>query len=67
MEAIRKTYNVEEAAKVLGISRPKMYDLAHARGFPAIFIGRRIVIPVEKFHQWLDDEAEKGYLGEVDA
>lgn len=54
----RKTYNVSEAARVLGISRPKMYDLCHSRGFPAIFLGRRIVIPAEKFHTWMDEAAE---------
>lgn len=57
----RKTYSVQEAAKVVGISAPRMYDLVHSQGFPAIFIGKRIIIPRDKLHQWIDAEAEKGY------
>ena len=58
MNTERKTYKVEEAAKVLGISRPRMYDLAHSQGFPAIFIGKRIVIPIDQFHRWMDMQTE---------
>ena len=63
MDTRRKTYSVREAAEVIGISTPKTYDLCHAQGFPAIFIGRRIVIPVDRLHAWLDAEAEKGLAG----
>ena len=56
----RKTYKVVEAAKVLGVSTPTMYELYHAKnGPPALFIGRRIVIPVGSFHEWINREAEK--------
>jgi len=57
-EVESKTYSVREAAKVLGISLPKVYDLCHAKGFPAIRIGNRIVIPKDRLHQWLDDQLE---------
>ena len=63
MEVVRKTYNVKEAAKVVGISVPKMYDLCHARNFPAIFLGRRIVIPMDKLHEWLETKASEGWGG----
>ena len=53
------TYNVPEAAKLLGVSAPRVYDLAHSKDFPAVFIGRRIVIPVDRFHKWLNDQADK--------
>ena len=30
------------------------YDLMHETGFPALRIGNRIVVPKEKFCQWVD-------------
>lgn len=55
----RRTYNVAEAARVLGISVPKVYDLCHSRDFPAIFLGKRIIIPKDRFHEWIDEAANK--------
>lgn len=39
------TYKPKEAAKVVGVSTPVMYDLRKRADFPAIHIGRAIVIP----------------------
>ena len=58
MNVDRKTYTVPQIAKILGISGPKAYDLAHSEKFPAIFIGRRIVIPIDLFHRWIEQQAE---------
>lgn len=43
----------------LGISRPKAYELAHARGFPVIRIGRCIRVPRDAFVRWLEGQAER--------
>jgi len=56
MDLEKLTYNVQEAAKVLGISRAKAYELVHAQDFPAIFIGRRVVIPIDALKQWLEEK-----------
>lgn len=40
--------NVEDVAELLGISRVSAYNLCHTEGFPAVRVGRRIVIPTEK-------------------
>jgi excisionase family DNA binding protein len=42
---------------VLGISRPKTYELAHTRGFPVVRFGRAIRVPREAFLRWLDEQA----------
>ncbi len=47
------TMTVQELAQIMGISKPKAYELTHIQGFPAIRVGKRIVIPVESFRQWL--------------
>ena len=45
--------SVPEMAKQMGISRPKAYELANSKGFPAIRVGKRIVIPYATFADWL--------------
>ena len=40
---------------VLGISISSAYELMHEKGFPALRIGNRIVVPREKFIQWVDE------------
>lgn len=56
-QATRVVYTVPEVAALLGINLPKAYELARQEGFPAIRIGRRIVVPKEAFHRWLEQTA----------
>ena len=46
--------NANTVAQVLGVSISSAYELMHETGFPALRIGNRIVVPKEKFHQWVD-------------
>ena len=48
------TLNAEQLAQVLGISRAGAYQLMHAKGFPTIFIGKRMIVPRDKFIAWMD-------------
>ncbi len=48
--------SVPEVAAVLGISRAGAYELVRSDGFPALRIGSRIVIPKEKFIQWINGQ-----------
>ena len=50
--------NAEMVAKVLGISISSAYELMHEASFPAQRVGTRIVVPKEKFCQWV--EAQTG-------
>jgi excisionase family DNA binding protein len=40
----------------LGISRPKVYELAHTQGFPIVRFGRAIRVQREAFLRWLDEQ-----------
>ena len=52
------TFNVDEMAAALGISRPVAYELSRKEGFPAIRVSeRRIIIPVDSLKKWLDRQA----------
>ncbi|MCI1959680.1 MAG: helix-turn-helix domain-containing protein [Clostridia bacterium] len=44
-------------AKMIGVSRTTAYEMVRIEGFPAIHVGktgRKIIIPVESFRQWLN-------------
>lgn len=51
--------SVPEMATALGISRAGAYELARSKGFPALRIGTRIVIPKDKLQEWVDKQTEK--------
>ena len=46
--------SVPEVAAVLGISRAGAYELVRSDGFPTLKIGSRIVVPKEKFIEWVN-------------
>ena len=55
----KPTMSVQELSSQMGISLPKAYELVKQPGFPTINIGTRILIPVDAFHNWLNDQATK--------
>lgn len=50
--------NAEIVAAVLGVSSSSAYELMHEPGFPTLRVGSRMVVPKEKFMQWV--EAQSG-------
>jgi excisionase family DNA binding protein len=49
----RKTFTVEEVARVVGWSKAKTYRAAADGTLPVIRHGRRLVIPREALDRWL--------------
>jgi len=45
--------NAELVAKTLGISISSAYELMHEASFPTLRVGNRIVVPKEKFVEWV--------------
>ena len=45
--------SVPELTDVLGISRASAYELVKIKGFPALHIGNRILIPKEELIAWI--------------
>ena len=43
-----------ELAGAFGISRAGAYALLHRRGFPALRIGKRLMVPKDKLAAWID-------------
>ena len=46
--------NADTVAKTLGVSPSSGYELLHEPGFPSLRVGNRIVVPKEKFIQWVE-------------
>ena len=58
IEELPLSLKAEEAAKVLRISKSKVYELARTESFPAIRIGTRVIIPRDKRIEWMNSQAE---------
>ena len=46
--------------QVLGVSISSAYELMHEKGFPALRVGNRIIVPKEKFCQWVEEQTGGG-------
>ena len=56
-------YSIQEAANLLGISRCYAYELVRNGTIPALELGKKRVIPKEKFVAWINGkESEKREL-----
>jgi len=53
------TLKMPDVAEIMRINKNKAYELARKEDFPAIFMGKRIVVPKEAFETWLQGEANK--------
>lgn len=47
-----------ECARLLGISRPKVYDLINQGGFPSFKLGTRTLISVDGLREWISRQAQ---------
>ena len=55
--------NAEIVAKVLGVSPASSYEVMHKVGFPTLRIGNRMVVPKEKFIDWVEKHTQCGGAG----
>nr|WP_325258311.1 helix-turn-helix domain-containing protein [uncultured Oscillibacter sp.] len=60
-ESVYKSYeelplflNARIVAQVLGIAPSSAYELMHESNFPVLKVGSRMVVPKEKFIQWVE-------------
>ena len=47
---------VDEAARLLGVSKGNIYTLLKSKGFPAFKIGKLWRIPPESLQEWVDSQ-----------
>ena len=65
-ESVYKSYdelplflNAELVGKVLGVSSTTAYELMHSESFPSMRIGSRLIVPKEKFAEWVNKQTER--------
>ena len=51
--------SVHDVSEVLGISKSSAYVLVKEKGFPKLKIGARVVVPREKFIEWINKNTSK--------
>ena len=51
----KMTLSVREAAELIGISKPKMYELIHSNEIPSIHVGKKIVIARQALMDWIQE------------
>ena len=52
--------NARTVAQVLGVSASSSYELMHQQTVPTLKIGNRIVVPKERFVQWVEQNTSVG-------
>lgn len=52
--------NADTVAKILGVAPSSAYELMHEKDFPVLKIGSRMVVPKEKFIQWVEQHTQGG-------
>lgn len=52
------TVSAEEAAKLLGISKPLIYQLIGRADFPSFKLGKRTLVSVEGLREWVRGQAQ---------
>ena len=55
--------NASIVAKAPGIAPSSAYELMHEADFPVLNVGNRIVIPKEKFAEWVEQHTKGGESG----
>lgn len=51
------TLNADQVGQVLGISRSLAYELLRSKEFPTVRIGKRMLVPKDRFIEWLSKQA----------
>lgn len=51
-----KTLNVRQLANYFGIGLNSAYELVKMQGFPALKLGKRIVVPIDLLENWIKSQ-----------
>ena len=55
IEELPLSLDVNAISKTLNISKGKAYELCHSKGFPAIIIGKKIIVTKLAFIKWMEN------------
>ena len=63
MSDLHLTITPAQAAKRLQISMTTMYEWIRQEGFPKLYVGRKILIPLAALERWLDEQVDRQKTG----
>jgi hypothetical protein len=49
-------YCVSDIQRILRIGRNSAYKLITTNDFPSIQVGKRIIVPIDRFNNWVDNQ-----------
>ena len=52
--------NASLVSQVLGVSISTTYEVMHETGFPVLKVGSRMVVPKDKFMEWVSRRTQGG-------
>lgn len=52
--------NANLVSQVLGVSISTAYELMNEPGFPVLRVGSRMVVPKDKFVEWVSQHTQRG-------
>lgn len=55
----KMVYSTQEVAELLGISRSFAYELVRNGTIPSLELGKKRLIPKEKFAEWINGRKDK--------
>lgn len=55
----KRYYSQKDIREITGISRAQVYNIMNRADFPAIRIGKRIIVPIEAFNRWIEEQTQK--------
>ena len=58
-EQLPLTLKADQVAAVLGISRANAYTLLRREDFPTLRIGKRMLVPRDRFIRWIEENTQK--------
>jgi len=58
IEDLPSMLTIDELKDYLRISRSTAYNLTNKKGFPTVRIGNRILVPRDKFIEWLNQHTK---------
>lgn len=58
VDELPAVFSVDVLCAFLSISRAGAYTLSHSEGFPVITVGKRRLIPKDRFLEWLNNSCD---------
>lgn len=58
-ETLPLVLQAKDVQKILGISKGKTYELMNSSDFPTIFLDKRMIVPRDRFFDWLNEDKRK--------